>query len=120
MKGASFPAHHVILCSVKGQPVASSLRQNLVEMLTLSAMPESCNLKSCIITELFLGLVWKTQTRNALGRGGDHELHELKRDGLTGMYSCILVCYRHIDGKMHPESDYLTFWVWRCQNVCVT
>lgn len=102
MKGASFLAHHIILCSVKGQPTAFCLRQNLFEILTLSSVPESCNLKSCIVTELFLGLVRITQTWNALGRGGDGELYELRRDRLRGMYSCIIVCYKHIDGKMHP------------------
>lgn len=82
----------------KGSPMASSL-EVLVETQRLSAMPEPCKLKSCIITEDFkfrFGSV-DLGCSEALGEGGRCKL---KRDRRTDTYNCILVCYRHMDGKM--------------------
>lgn len=82
----------------KGSPMASSL-EVLVETQRLSAMPEPCKLKSCIITEdckFRFGSV-DLGCSEALGEGGRCKL---KRDRGTDTYNCILVCYRHMDGKM--------------------
>lgn len=98
LEGGSHHTYHIFPCSAKGEPMASSL-EVLVEAQRLSAMPEPCKLNSCIDDcKLRFGSA-NLGCSEALWEGGRYEL---RRDRRTGTNNCILVCYRHMDGKMCP------------------